>query len=207
MTCITTASTCAYCNSTLHLVLSGSTCVYVNGYVLIAGVCQPCYYTFNTCSGTAVNNCLTCNNSVRLFMSATSTCVCLNSTYDNTTLQSCQPCDMKCLWCPASTSSSCTNCDVNLLRVIGTSNSGPCLCIDGYYDVTNVALCAQCNYNCLTCTTLATTFVTCDSSKYRSLVGTTCPCIAHYYDSGIAMCSMCSPRCGNCITAATICLT
>lgn len=180
LTCTSTATTCTSCNSALFLTLLGTTCVCMDGYVMILGVCQPCHYSCKTCSGLLSTDCITCDTSVRLFVPASNTCICLNTTYDDSTLQSCQPCNSKCLWCSASTSNDCTACDSNMLRAIGTSNPGPCICYTGYYDSTP-ALCPQCSYTCATCTITATTCVTCNSANFRSLSGTSCSCIAHYY--------------------------
>lgn len=181
LTCVTAASNCLSCDSTLHLSLSGSVCVCAVGYVDVAGVCQPCHYTCATCSSTSSTGCLTCNPSVRLLTG--SQCICLNGTFDNTTSQLCEPCNSKCLWCASSGETSCTNCDANLLRYMGASSPGPCLCNNGYYDSTP-SLCQTCSYSCLTCNITASTCTSCDPALNRLLDATSCLCIAHYYDYG-----------------------
>lgn len=89
LTCVTTATTCTSCDSTLHRTILGTTCICMDGYVLITGVCQPCHYSCLTCSGLLATNCITCDTSIRLYVAATTSCICLNGTYDDTTLQSC----------------------------------------------------------------------------------------------------------------------
>ena len=188
LTCTSTSTTCTGCNSALHLTLSGTTCICMDGYVMVLGICQPCHYSCRTCSGLLSTNCLTCDTTIRQFVAASTRCVCLNTTYDDTTLQSCLPCNAKCLWCSASTSNDCTACDSNLLRALGPTNPGPCLCYAGYYDATP-PLCPQCSYTCATCTLSSNTCSSCNTLNYRSLVGTSCLCIGHYYETNTPTCS------------------
>lgn len=168
LTCVTTATTCTSCDSTLHLTISGTTCVCIDGWVSVAGICQPCHYSCLTCNGVLSTNCVTCNTAVRLYISATFTCPCLNTTYDNSTTQSCQPCHVNCLWCTTSSISSCTSCNPVLFRIMSATNPGPCICQDGYYDA-GVPLCVACDYTCLTCISSSTTCVTCNTTLFRSL--------------------------------------
>lgn len=51
LTCVTTSTTCTSCDATLYLTLSGATCICMDGYVMVSGVCQPCHYSCQTCSG------------------------------------------------------------------------------------------------------------------------------------------------------------
>lgn len=206
LTCVSTATSCTSCDSTLHLTISGITCICIDGWVAVSGVCQACHYSCATCNGVLSTNCLGCNTTVRLYDAVALTCTCLNTTYDDSTTQSCQPCHANCLWCTTGSSSSCIACNPVFFRLIGSTNPGACICQTGYYD-NGVPLCETCDYSCATCLGTSTLCTTCNTSLFRSIVGTSCLCINHYYDINSPTCALCSPRCGNCLTFASTCLT
>jgi len=58
-------------------------------------------------------------------------------------------------------------------------NGNNCLCTTKFYD-NGAAICASCNYACLTCD--STGCLTCNATAKRTKSGTTCVCQQGYFD-------------------------
>ena len=108
-------STCSSCSGGLLLIqnLTGSYCISACnpiGYVQSGVSCLACDTSCYTCSGTANNECASCNNGS--YLSASSYCrlVCPPATWPNTTTNTCDACDGSCTFCFGSTINNCTGC-------------------------------------------------------------------------------------------------
>jgi len=96
-----------------------------------------------TCSSTNSSQCLSCYNSSSInpaiyFYGTTSQCysLCPDTTYNNATTLSCQPCDSNCLTC-LNKPTNCTKCVTSsgypYLNISSTSQICVASCVAGYY--------------------------------------------------------------------------
>ena len=88
-----------------------------------------------------------------------------------------------------------------------TLSKKDCPCNAGYFD-NGVALCAACDYTCLTCASTATNCTSCNITIFRTLnaAAGSCPCISGYYEDLTLTCVPCIVGCLTCATA-TDCIT
>ena len=90
--------------------------------------------------------CLSCNNTLSRYFAA-GECLCPDYFFDNGVAEECYSCDITCVTCSDSLSTSCLSCDPSMFREL--SLSGECVCTDGYYQVnTFTVLCDDCYYTC-----------------------------------------------------------
>ncbi|CAG9331567.1 unnamed protein product [Blepharisma stoltei] len=162
----------------------------VNHYYVNSGYCKPCDSTCLTCSGSANNNCLSCNTtSTYPYYTADNQCVtdCPSTLYKNT-LNS----QMLCV----------TNCGPTYLNFDLSVSSKICISscpTDHYYiDSTNYycrpcdQTCLTCsgsaNNNCLTCNTTSSypyftvdsqCVTDCPSNLYKNTIGTNMLCVSN----------------------------
>jgi hypothetical protein len=72
-------------------------------------------------------------------------------------------------------------------------------CPAGYYPESINFYCIPCYIGCLTCSNnLQSSCTSCNSSAFRSLVGSTCPCDPGYFEGGAVQCSICHSTCLTC---------
>jgi hypothetical protein len=119
--------------------------------------------------------------------------------YVNITHKLCFPCAYSCYNCSqANSASSCTVCSVSDHRTLSNTS---CLCDNGYYD-NGVAVCAACNYRCLTCSSgPSTSCLACSSTLFRTFNAATSECVCNtgYYENNTCMiCQSNSVACTSC---------
>lgn len=113
-----------------------------------------------------------------------SQCVCADQYYKAVTGE-CLPCDYTCASC--SDSKTCLTCDT--VPSVGTNRilqNGKCVCpAQRFYDSasTQDAVCAPCNYSCLSCQN-AQVCTSCSASSGRFLVNGSCICPVGLVDNG-----------------------
>ncbi|CAD8043829.1 unnamed protein product [Paramecium primaurelia] len=109
-------------------------------------------------------------------------------------------CNLPCQTCLVTDPNYCTTCFYSnklTARII----PGKCVCdqIEGYAELNGK--CILCNSgDCQTCTLKFGECTSCDPLRNRILIGTTCPCLQGYYETGLEdkICQKCYPSCYNC---------
>lgn len=186
-TCEGTYTNCTSCNSYYNRVLSGSSCVCLNGYVSVTNS-VPCL----SCSGLN-EGCLNCAN--QTYCTSCDTGYYLVKT--NSSYQLCSPCPYYCPSCSVNATGDmiCNSCPAGSFRTL-TGDS--CPCDSGYFDDNHTAVCEKCSdvlSNCLTCNN-RTKCLSCAPGMYTDQAHTlcttclvTCATCGTYFDT----CTSCDP--------------
>lgn len=100
------------------------------------------------------------------------------------------------------------SCPATYIYYISTTGLCYTECPPYTYTVTAGMTCSPCLYSCYTCsnTTVNTNCTSCNPLDFRTLSGTSCPCMPRYYNTGVAMCAACMFTCATC-SNGTACLT
>ena len=163
---------------------------------LAAYGCTACTDTCGTCEFGVPTKCLTCNVYQNRELSADA-CVCMASTYENTSNNVCELCDISCATCSAAGEASCLACSGN--RVL---SEGVCECPTGYYN-TGKPSCSQCySLRCSACTGASPGECTACTSGYF-WVDSLAECVqicpeGFYADSNTQTCKPCNSICNGC---------
>lgn len=202
---VLTPPTCVSCDvqAGLYYNPNNGTCTCLSGYYLDTSKtfqCYPCAALYcSICIEKTPTQCTTCATGA-ILNNVTLQCLCGPGFFINGTV--CQQCPYACQTCN-SPNGACSTCVDSQHRDI-TQN---CKCISGFYDSGSVN-CSTCSGTCLTCTN-GTACTSCDSSKFRSLNGAVCSCMAGYYemynDDQSRTCQKCNPECLTCSISPTSC--
>ena len=175
----------------------------INRFVVITDNCDPSCFS---CTGEAVNQCISC--SILLFLTPNSTCVneCPPLYYGNLTESKCLKCDSSCLNCSGGNSSYCLSCNTGFYLQLSNSPSN-CLnsCIIGYYPDNQTNTCELCYFLCESCSDSSNS--SCFSCKNETFLLVppgpsycSSTCLNGYYKNYLMkQCIRCDLSCQTCI--------
>lgn len=113
--------------------------------------CLPCHYSCQVCTAGTRTSCVICNaTALRKFVANTTSCLCIDGTYDNNVSELCQPCNPACLLCTTGLSNSCTLCAPLYYHLVATTTCYV-TCPDFYFNYQTNFTCQKCSTSCKTC--------------------------------------------------------
>lgn len=141
--CYHTKDNCLNCINNQGVARVDNECLCINpGYFLYNNPengkkeCLRCHPLCTSCNGTGKNQCIRCNEEINALLIAPNTCGCPSHQYFNSSLETCEPCDILCEECSGPTAKNCSSCKALVaLPTIGepTWCASDCESLGNYY--------------------------------------------------------------------------
>ncbi|KAL4431824.1 hypothetical protein ABPG74_015264 [Tetrahymena malaccensis] len=189
---------CLSCDSSQQRSLDGSVCKCTNGFFEIGQpLCQKCHETCLQCTDIYINSCSFCDkNLYRQLDQASKKCVCIDRYYEIPNQLQCQPCHYSCQSCNGNLETNCLTCSqATDFRVFDTQ-SGKCLCQEGYYEDPALKICLPCQLKCQNCVNTPTNCTECSKNRIN-LPTCECPVKNKVWLDG-ELCNLCDSTCQTC---------
>jgi len=116
--------------------------------------CLACHYSCLNCNGGNSDNCTECpdNGTTHRSSDGSTSCICDDKYYDDTTNQTCADCHYSCATCSTSAASdACDTCPVYSESHRTSDSAGSCVCDSTHFDEDTNVNCVICDNSCLTC--------------------------------------------------------
>ena len=194
------ATDCLSCSNGTYFHQMTTTCVTVcpakHHPKVDESVCEPCYSTCETCSGSRETDCTSCSDDLVL-SGGRCGASCPEGMYADEATRTCQQCDKACRACILS-ASNCLSCNPTFVR------DGPSCatsCSAGTWHDHSTHVCRPCSDACHTCYGASETCTSCADGKVLLTQSGECltRCPDRYYVNRTAMrCDSCEAECLRC---------